>query len=447
MKLLPRHILSLTALAIAACQPLTGNDDKDGGTSSTNDGGGSTNDDGGGGSGGGGGGGGGADFLNKAFHKVVLPDETERVTGVYCSAPGKCAVTTGRPANAGHLYATDGKTILGAALLTGNEAYAQKAAPTVGLQGGTAFMGFARAGDRVLLVHSSVEAIYTSALATGDVTQAASWSTSAIGVPSAGGFGLNKQYGFGSDGKRSLMIAHYRVWETTDVPGPAAGWTEIWAPGGSPEIPTGHRARRDAERRQGNTTLCNTDPGATAELNQHIYTAPDLGLIVMPADAASGRGDDKPGVCISVDGGKEFRHVEFPGRAGEDGPYGVECTSKDHCVAYAGKDLGSNDAAIWYTDDASKGATSTWTKATTPALADYTTFRHVAFADDGKHGYITGWPRDPKPLLFQTTDGGKTWTDATAKIRALAPDVRLHMVYITGGTAFVGGDKTLLATD
>ncbi len=441
MRNLTVRIFALCAL-VAACQPITANDGKGGGAS---DGGNSGNDGGGGGGGGGvggGGGGAGGDIHEKAFRKIALTDETERVTGVYCSAPGKCVVATGRPANAGHLYATDGKAIVGAPLLTGTEAYAQKADPGLGLQGGTAFMGLSKVGDRVIINHSAGEAIFTSA--TGDVTQAASWTTTAIG---ADDFGLNKQYGFGYDGKRWLMISQNRIWESTDTPGSSAGWSEIWAPGGNPEIPTGHRARRDAERKEGNNTLCNTDPGATAELNQLIYTAPDLSLIVMPADAASGRGDDKPGVCISVDGGKEFRHVEFPGRAGEDGPYGVECTSKDHCVAYAGKDLGSNDAAIWETDDASKGATSTWTKATTPKLADYTTFRHVAFAADGKHGWITGWPRDPKPLLFQTSDGGKTWTDATAKIRELAPDVRLHTVYVYGSTTFVGGDKTLLATD
>ncbi len=438
MRQLTKRMLSLTALSLLACQPIAATNDKDGGA-----GGGAGEND----SGGGGGGGGGGALHEKTFHKVALLDESERVTGVYCSAEGKCAVATGRPANAGHLYATDGKSILGAgALLTGNEDYAHKADPALGFQSGAAFMGFARAGDRVILVHSAGEAIFTSAGATDDVTQAASWSTAPVGA-NLSDFGLNKQYGFGFDGKRWLMVANARVWESPDAPGRNAGWTQVWAPGGNPEIPSGHRARRDAERKQGNTTLCNTDPGATAELNQLVYTAPDLGLIVLPADSANGRGDDKPGVCISVDGGKEFRHVEFPNRAPEDGPYGVDCTSKDHCVAYAGKDVGNSDPAIWYTDDASKGAASTWTKATTPALADYTTFRHVAFAADGKQGWITGWPRDPKPLLFQTVDGGKTWTDATSKIRALAPDVRLHTVYVYGSTTFVGGDKTLLVTD
>lgn len=426
-------VMSISALAIAACVQPTNTDPTPGGSNGA-DGGTSSGD------GGNGGGGGGATgpIHERTFHAIPLPDESERVTGVHCSSPGACVVSTGKLATMGHVYATDGNTI-GATLVTGDPEYTAKFGG-VETQSGTPFWGFDTVGDRVILRHGTGERTFTSA--TGDVTRASSWTSTTVGTPAgASDFGLNKQLAFGMYGDHWILVANARIWQTSGYPGsPDADWSEIFAPNGTPAVPIDLKERRDQDK-----TLCNSEPGGTGELNQLVSVFADV--VVMPASTASQRGSDAPGVCISTDGGHDFHHVYFSGREAEDGPYGVTCTSRDHCVAFAGKDLGVSNPAIYVSNDVSKGKDSTWTKATTPTLADYTTFRHVAFAADGKHGWIVGWPRDPKPLLFATSDGGATWTDATSKIRTLAPDVRLHTVYVHENRTFVGGDKTLLATD
>jgi hypothetical protein len=435
-----RTFVSLSALMIAACTQQAVDPDKNDGApprdGSGEDGGANGND---GGNGGGGGSDDGHDIHEKTFHTITLTDESERVTGVICSASDACAVSTGRLATLGHIYATNGTAITDT-LVTGDDAYTLKWGD-VNTQSGTPFWGFSKVGDRFIARHGTGEKIFTSA--TGDVSQAASWTTQKVGIPTgASDFGLNKQHGFGFYGEHWVLVSNYRIWQSSDYPGPDAAWTEIYAPNGTPTVPPDL-----AQRRIDDKTLCNSDPAGTAELTQLISIAGDGNLIVMPASTASQRGNDAPGVCISNDHGLNFHRVYFPERVDEDGPLGVVCTSRDHCIAYAGKDIGVSNPAIYVSNDVSKGKDSTWTKATTPTLADYTTFRHAAFAADGKHGWIVGWPRDARPLLYATSDGGTTWTDATSKIRALAPDVRLHTVYVHGSRTFVGGDKTLLATD
>ena len=80
---------------------------------------------------------------------------------------------------------------------------------------------------------------------------------------------------------------------------------------------------------------------------------------------------------------------------------------------------------IYVSNDASHGATSHWTAATTPALADGTEFRSVAFAPDGLHGWIVGATGDPQgpPHFFTTADGGAAIGQIhTSTIAALATE-------------------------
>jgi hypothetical protein len=183
-------------------------------------------------------------------------------------------------------------------------------------------------------------------------------------------------------------------------------------------------------------------------LTQAAYVAPDLSVIVSPAGAVNQNGNDTAGVCISVDGGHSFHHSAFAGVDAGSGPLGIGCSSKDHCVAYGGIQSTPSTAFIYVSNNASSGATSTWTKATTPTIPDDTGFRSVAFAPDGMHGYIVGNTAAQGSLLFTTTDGGTTWTDATSTVKTLTGDNRLHSVYAFDAThVWIGGEKgTLIAS-
>jgi photosystem II stability/assembly factor-like uncharacterized protein len=153
-------------------------------------------------------------------------------------------------------------------------------------------------------------------------------------------------------------------------------------------------------------------------------------------------------VCISLDGGHTFHHAEFTGVALGAGPVGVTCTSSSHCVAYGGLKSTASSAYVYVSTNASMGATSTWTKATTPTLPDDTQLRAVAFAPDGKTGWLVGSTSANGSLLFTTTDGGATWADDTTTISALTQDNPLHSVYALDAThVWIGGENdTLVAS-
>src|SRR5262249_62230738 len=137
-----------------------------------------------------------------------------------------------------------------------------------------------------------------------------------------------------------------------------------------------------------------------------------------------------------------FDHAELPALV--EGTAGVGCTSKDHCDGYAdtGFDVKKSKAYVFVSNDASKGSASTWTAAKMPALTDGTNFRYVFFAPDNMHGWLLGWNNGASPLIFATTDGGATWTDATAILGPNVEDFRPYFgVAIDAKHIYIGGER------
>lgn len=372
------------------------------------------------------------------FRRIPLPGLDERVTGVHCTSPRACVLTADPVTGAGHVYATDGHTVT-ATLVTGDSALAA----SLGTLGTLSFLGLSPLEDGRLMARvRGQEAAFVTA--SGDPTQPSSWTAVRLGTAAGAELGLNAQFALVSAGGEWLLASQGRLLTTTDAPAPGATWTVRWSPAATPSVPSDIDAQRAAD-----PTLCNSDPSVAIvpALLEPVHVAPDLSLLVAPAGAVGQGGSDTPGVCISTDGGAHFHHAAFAGLEQGSGPVGVRCTSRDHCVAFGGVESRPDSVAVFVTDDASSGAGSTWSRAATPALDAEARLRGVAFADDGVHGWLVGAAGPATPLLLRTVDGGHTWADATNGIRALAPDVRLHSVYVLDTThVWIGGEHDVLLT-
>lgn len=302
-------------------------------------------------------------------------------------------------------------------------------------------MGFSKVGETLIaLVDGAGTGFVTS---TGDITQPASWSAVEVGVLDGGEiFGLNQQMGFGKKDDRWVYFSHRTIYESTDGPSPSAFWQPLWSP--MAQTPSNFD-----EQYQTNPTLCAAEPGVSIQpkLTQPGYIAPDLSIMLYPAGSRNQASSVGPGVCLSTDGGKSFYHLAFPEVQGDLGPLGVSCISENHCFAYGGLEYEADSVYIYYTNNAGQGAGSSWTRATLPTLRENTRFRGMAFHPDGMTGWVVGADGSSSPLLLTTGDSGTTWTDATSLVRALAPDSRLHTVYVFDNEhVWLGGENGTLLT-
>ncbi|HTJ42378.1 MAG TPA: hypothetical protein VL463_09810 [Kofleriaceae bacterium] len=370
-----------------------------------------------------GGGGGGGD--------LALPSFDDHVTAFYCASPTSCVIATDQGSGPGHLYATDGASIT-ATIFTGDRDFAAK----VGTDGEVGFSGFTKVGDKLMVLVDGAASAYVTA--SGDITKPESWTIAKLGTqvgPNTNGpFGLNQQNGLFAANGQWTYVVHNVVLTSSAGPAPSTIWNWTWSPQAQPSVPENLDDLRAAD-----PTLCNSDPGAdmTPASPQSIYVASDL--IVTPAGSYIQDGSDAPGVCISLDHGHSFHHAAFANAA--NGPNGINCTSQDHCVAYADVPFGGDGAApiVFVSTDASKGAASTWKAATTPAVGENTLLRNLVFAPDGMHGWILGWHDGATPLLFATSDGGATWSDASGSLGA--DSFRPYGAYAFDAThLWVGGD-------
>ncbi len=368
------------------------------------------------------------------FRAIPLPDDGERVTGIYCAQAKACVVSTDKPGGPGHIYATDGQKIT-ATIITGDAKFAEP----LGTLGEVGFLGFNKVGDQLVALVGGAGAAWVTA--TGDPTQPASWKAVKIGSPGAGNtFGLNQQMGIGTKDGRWLHFTFRNIYESNDAPGPGALWDAVWSPV-SPSIP-----KNFADLKKADPKLCDSDPGTSISprLIQPAYVAPDLSVVLYPSGARNQRGSGVPGVCISTDGGKRFYVVEFKGIESEVGPMGFFCAGTK-CLAYGGLDSAPTSSVIFFSNDAQKGVNSAWAPAKLPNLREDTKFRGI-FLDSSGNGWAVGWDTS-SPLLFGTTDGGATWKDFSSTVRSLASGGRLHSVYAFDPShIWIGGERGVLLT-
>ena len=153
---------------------------------------------------------------------------------------------------------------------------------------------------------------------------------------------------------------------------------------------------------------------------------------------------DGAGICISTDKGVTFHIDKLAAEETADhrGPTAVTCITKDKCFAGGGQVSDATSAYLYFTDNASAGAKSVWTKATIPAQAGSDEFiNSIFFAPDGTHGWAVGAKNSTHALLLTTTDGGHTWTDASASVSGLGVDSELHSGFASDATHVMIGGK------
>ena len=331
--------------------------------------------------------------------------------------------------------ATSGTAVNPTALLLGDDAMATK----IGLIGDPKFLGFQKIGEKVVALLDTGAKGFVSA--TGDPTVAASWSVTKLGAATPDDFGLNHQYGFGFDGTTWVQMRHnsgiYTATGTTTT-----GWVNIWGPGGTQDIPNDIDARKGTD-----ATLCNSSVSYSVSPSpvQAGYVAPNAEIILYPAGTVNAiKAPDGAGVCISTDKGVTFHIAKLAAveSAGFNGPTALTCITKDKCFIGGGQISEPTSAYLYFTDNASAGASSTWTKATIPAQVGNEFINSIFFAPDGTHGWAVGSKNDNHAMLLTTTDGGRTWTDASTTVTGLGIDVELYSGFASDATHVMIGGKS-----
>ena len=375
-----------------------------------------------------------------ALHKVTGLEGDERVSGIYC-APGSstCVLSAGGLSDTkGHISSFTTSAVNATPLVASDQALDDLS----GVIGDVEFLGFSKVGDK--LIARLDKAPHGFVTATGDPTVAARWTKVKLGTAQPDDMALNAQYGFGFDGTTWVQMRNDFIYTaTTATPSASTSWATAWSPGGPTPLPADLATKKAAD-----ATICNSSVAYSVAPRpvEAGYVAANAEIVIYGAGAVNATAaPDGAGICISTDQGKTFHIVKLTAEetAGNNGPTTITCISKDHCFAAGGQVFTAGSAYIYYSTNASQGATSTWTKATLPALStnDNTLIDNIFFAPDGTHGWAVGAQDGTKALLLQTVDAGVTWTDASGTVSGLGDNVELYAGFAADATHFAIGGK------
>ncbi|MFT3713310.1 MAG: hypothetical protein QM817_37115 [Archangium sp.] len=354
------------------------------------------------------------------FRKIAMPQgqDDANVTGVFCTAIGKCVMTThSNTGDPGAVFALS-DTAVGEKLVDG--VYPGPVPTAAAVLGDLDFDGLDKTRNGVV-ARLAASGAYISA--TGDITQKSSWTVVPMGREGGDTLPLNAQAALQLDASGKTVLINKRgfVYTSSAAPADSTVWTELWGPTATPSVPADFAAQLALDSR-----LCDSDvtAGGLPLPSQPAFISQDLAVMVTVAGGLNQDGNAPPGVCISTDQGAHFYSVPFAGTpmsATSPGPLGVTCIDNDKCWAYNGLQFQEGTAYIYFSTNASQGKNSTWTRATLPAAfsaSDDISLSGIFFAPDATHGWAVG-NNSHKALLLRTTDGGKNWTDVSASVSSV----------------------------
>lgn len=387
----------------------------------------------------------GGDDDGGGFRAVTVPDTddgvtrtgVDTITGIRCDSPDHCAIATRNRDHGGALFVTTD----GAALMPVYTSADIEALDTV-----IGHAQFLHVDDTGAGWIARLDIASPLVMAASDPSAAASWSFTDPGTNEGDSdFGVlnNQELVRAADDGTWLYVYSGVMWSATQAPSASTAWTGLWSPQRVPPFPEDFAALKAAD-----ATLCDSDPAISVapDLGQLGYASPDLSLVIYPGGGPNQGATDAPGVCVSRDGGHSFHQVAFAGLdPAQVRPVAVECLDANRCWAIGGVDFDGAPAYVYYSTDASAAA-PTWTAATVPSAADRDSPRGIAFAPDGQHGWVVG----NRGLVWRSSDGGATWTDASAELAAVAgSDITFESAtVIDADHVWLGGDDgTLLRSD
>jgi hypothetical protein len=224
------------------------------------------------------------------------------------------------------------------------------------------------------------------------------------------------------------------VYSSSGPLGPTTTLTDTWHPSGTVTVPATIPASDCSD------WLAVADyPGqqfvATTDGSAFVYTS-------------------QTDICHSTDGGKSFVNVTstLPAsflNAHTYAPLGFLFTSPTVGIGWYGNSLDNPGTAyVIYTSDGG----ATWTPGTLPAgtqAGGFSCSLRAAFASPTGTIFLVGG--DIGLVIFKSADGGKTWTDLSAKISSWATNADANVVRLMNGFAFddqhlwVGDDSGFIA--
>jgi hypothetical protein len=368
-----------------------------------------------------------ANSQNLEFKAMPFNGKKERVSGIYCVTNKNCVVSTSG-FDGGSVYSSNGQKIVAKLIDGADTQIGQK----VGLLGTLDFLGFAKAGDRIMVLANVAESFISGKADNSD------WTVQKIGENPGG---INQQMGFGNKDDRWVLFVQGFVTEGFDAPGPGALWSSIWSPEGTPN-------NFDQLWSDSKKTLCSSAAGKpTAEKKlQMAYVAPDLSILAYTTSGGSQFKPEPVGICLSNDGGKRFYRANLNLSDGDQAA-GVTCISDNTCFTFSDRLFNGDTDYIYYTNDAQKLGASTWMLAKLPTIRERTTINSIFFAPDRKNGWAVGGVANSSPLLLSTTDGGATWKDSSSSVRAVASDTVLHSGFaLDANNVWLGGKDVLITS-
>jgi hypothetical protein len=223
------------------------------------------------------------------------------------------------------------------------------------------------------------------------------------------------------------------VYSSPNAPGATATLTDTWHPTGTITVPP---------------TIAASD--CTDFVANGVDPSQVLQVFGVTTDGSAMTYSSLEAICHSTDGGNTFVDVSANITPSSfTMPYPPEIylfTSPTAGIGVFGNSLqGPGSAYVLSTADGGKS----WTVGTLPASAQGSVSLLAVFASPSGSLFIAGG--DAGLLLYKSSDGGKTWTDLSAKLSTFANGVSSAPLRLSAGFAlddqhiWVGGDSGFIA--